>query len=177
MAHPLDGGMVSPPAPNPNPDRRSYNALTGGSNALMMPQQQRRMPAPGHQETVAALRHFMAIIDELQVLLKNPSLGRSDMKDPITDGVIKLVGERMISPANAVPILADIPADPLQQRKRVQQMLQQTVAAQNNVLHHHVMGNPGTLDWATESQHQAGSMDDHMQTMAGLADTYRNGGG
>jgi hypothetical protein len=172
MGNPLDLSPVSPPAPNPNPDRRSYNALTGGSNALM-PQPQRQMPAPNHQETCAALRHFMAIIDELQVLEKNPALGRSDMKSQISDGVIKLVSERMISPASAVPILTDLPDDPLQQRKRVQQMLQQTIAAQNNVLHHHVMAHPGTLDWRQESQHQAGSMDDHMQTIEGLGSQYR----
>ena len=135
------------------------------------------MPAPNHQETVAAMRHFMAIVDELQVLLKNPSLGKSNIRSQIIDGVTKLVGERMLSPANAVLILADIPDDPLQQRKLLQQKLQQTIAAQNNVLHHHVMGNQPTLDWAQESQHQPGSMDDHMQTMAGLHSQYGQVGG
>ena len=78
--------MVSPPAPNPNPDRGSYNALTGG-NALMMPQPQRQMPAPNHQETVAALRHFMAIVDELQVLRKKPVAWPVQYEDQIIDGV------------------------------------------------------------------------------------------
>ena len=115
----------------------------------------------------------MAIVDELQVLQKNPSLGRSNMKDPILDGVTKLVGERMMSPANAVPLLADIPVDPLMQRKWVTAKLQQTIAVQNNVLHHHIMGSQPTLDWALESQHQPGSADDHMQTMAGLTSQYQ----
>ena len=115
----------------------------------------------------------MAIVDELQVLQKNPSLGRSNAKDQIIDGVSSLVGKRMMSPANAVPLLADVPDDPLMQRKWVMAKLQQTVAAQNNVLHHHVMGNQPTLDWAQESQHQAGSADDHMQTIEGLAGRYR----
>lgn len=173
MGNPLDLGVGSPPAPIPDPDRRPFNALTSG-NALMPQQQQRQMPAPGHQQTVAALRHFMAIVDELLVLEKNPSLGKSNIKDAIIDGVGGLVASRMLSAAAAVPILANVPEDPLAQRKWMQGMLKQTIQAQNNVLDHHVAGSPATLDWAHESQHQAGSPDDHMQTMDGLASTYRS---
>lgn len=145
-------------------------------NALMNPQvmaPQQQMPAPSHQETVAALRHFMRIVDELQKLEKNPALGRSNMKDPIIDGVSSLVADRMLSAADAIPLLASVPDDPLQQRKWMQKMLQQTIHAQNSVLTHHVAAHPATLDWAQEKQHQAGSMDDHMQTMSGLAGRYR----
>jgi hypothetical protein len=52
-------------------------------------------------------------------------------------------------------------------------MLRQTIATQNNVLHHHVNGHPATPDWGQESQHQPGSVDDHMATMEGLAGRYR----
>jgi hypothetical protein len=176
MAHPLDIGMTSPPPPRPDAGQQQQqmaprNALMGG-NALMNPQP-RQMPAPSHIQTVAAIRHFMAIIDELQVLEKNPDLGRTNCRGAIIDGVSKLVAERMLSPANAVIQLAKIPDDPLLQRKAIQQMLQQTIQAQNNVLDHHVATHPATLDWAHESQHQAGSMDDHMATMEGLAGHYR----
>lgn len=33
----------------------------------------------------------------------------------------------------------------------------------------YVAGNPATLDWGQEGQNQAGSPDDHMQTMDGLS--------
>jgi hypothetical protein len=132
VANPLDGGpRVSPPAPNPDAGRSgsNFNALTGG-NALMVPQRQQQMPAPDHQQTCAALHHCMTIVDELQKLKKNPSLGRSNIKGVIIDGVSDLVARRMISPANAVPLLAGVPEDPIAQRKWTQQMLQQTVDAQ-----------------------------------------------
>lgn len=140
----------------------------------MPPQAQGQMPAvPNHQETVAVLRHTMRIVDELQILDKNPSLGRSDVRSQIIDGVSKLVGDRLLKAADAIPLLADVPTEPLMQRKWVQQMLKQTVDAQNNVLSHHVAGNPATLDWAQEQQHQAGPVDDHMDTLSGLTGRYR----
>lgn len=172
MGNPIEGDMVSPAAPNPNPDRGSYNALTGSGQMPQQPQPQ--MPqAPSHQETVAALRHFMAIIDELQTLEKNESLGRADCKGEIIDGVTGLVSKRMLSAADAVAQLASVPDQPLAQRKWVMQMMRQTIAAQNNVLAHHAMGNQGTLDWSIEKQHQPGSKDDHMNTMSGLGSKYR----
>ena len=69
-----------------------------------------------------------------------------------------------------VPILHRQRAD---QRQRFQQMFQQTIAAQNDVPNHHVAAHRAKLDWAHESQHQAGAMDDYMPTMDGLAGQYR----
>lgn len=163
----MDLNSSTPPAPP--------QISSSGTNALMMPQQpQQQMPAaPDHRQTVAALRHFMAVVDELQTLLKDPSLGKSDIRSQIIDGTSKLVAQRMISPANAVKELAGVPDDPRQQGIWVKQMLQKTMQAQNNVLDHHSAGNAGTLDWKIESQHQPGSKDDHMQTMSGLGSLYK----
>jgi hypothetical protein len=159
--------MSTPPAPNPSQP---------SGNALMMPQPQQQMPAaPSHQETVAALRHFMAVVAELKTLANNPSLGKADLKGPIIEGVTGLVSQRMMKPGDAVIQLASVPDDPQLQRKWVADKLQQTIAAQNNVLDHHVAAHPGTLDWNQESQHAPGAEDDHMQTMDGLAGHYRPG--
>lgn len=166
MAHPLEPDSVSP-AP-PNPDAGSSNALTGPA-----PRPRSMPPAPTHAQTVAALRHFMAIVDELQTLQKNPALGKSDIHSQIVDGVTNLVASRFIKPEMAVMQLAGVPDSPLGQRKWVQQLLQQTIAAQNGVLAHHAIGTPGTLDWKTESQHAPYSSDDHLSTMDGLAGNYR----
>jgi hypothetical protein len=173
LANPLEPGMVSPPPPQPDAGRGSdFNALTQGGNALMQRPQQ-RMPAPSHSQTVAALKHFMMIIDELQKLEKNDALGKSDVHGLIIDGVTGLVGERVLSAPNAVSLLAGVPDDPLQQRKWVKQMMAQTIQAQNNVLAHHAMSHPGTLDWNIEKQHSPYNADDHMQTMEGLGAHYR----
>jgi hypothetical protein len=55
----------------------------------------------------------------------------------------------------------------------VAQQLQQTQAAANNVLDHHSMGTPGSLDWQQETQHAPYSRDDHLNIMDGLAGNYR----
>lgn len=169
MANALSGGIPPIPRPDLQPQPMAPPQPAMPSQASQ-PQQ---MPAPSHQETVGAIRHFMVIIDELQALEKDPSLGKTDCKSKIIDGMARLVSERMISPGNAVIQLTSVPADPLGQRKWMKQMLQQTIAAQNSVLDHHVAAHPATLDWAQESQHQPGSLDDHMQTMQGLTARYQ----
>jgi hypothetical protein len=158
--------LSTPPAPNPG-------AQQPQRNALMMPQPAQQMPAPSHVHTVAALRHFGAIVGELKTLLANPDLGKSDIRSAIIDATSKLVAERIITPANAVPQLASVPEEPLKQRQWVIGMLKQTIAASNNVLDHHAAGNHGTLDWATESQHPEYNPDNHFQAMEGLMGNYR----
>lgn len=131
------------------------------------------MPAPPtHAQTVAALRHFHAIIGEVQDLMRDPALGRSDMKSRIIDGVTKLVSERMISPAAAVQQLSQVPTDPLEQRKWLQTTLQQAVSAANAVVDHHAAGNPGTLDFAQESQMALPHPDQHRDHMEALGANY-----
>lgn len=170
MANPIDGGMVSPPAPNPNPSRG--NALMAPVNALAQPSPQ--APPPSHAHTVAALKHFSSVMGELKKLDRNPDLGRTSIKSTVIDSVSRLVAERILTPASAVIELSSVPEDPLQQRKWVKGMMQQTIQAQNAVLDHHTMGTPGSLDWATESQHAAYNSDDHHSIMEGLAGNYRH---
>jgi hypothetical protein len=170
MANALMGGGLPP---IPRHDQQPSQSVQPAPATPAQQQQQQQMPAPNHQETVAALRHFMAIVDRLKTLAKDPALGRSDCKSQIIDGMTSLVAERMMSAPQAVAQLGNVPADPAGQRKWVAQMLQQTITAQNNVLDHHVAAHPATFDWEHESQHQPGSSDDHMQTMTGLAGRYK----
>lgn len=173
MPNALSGGMP----PIPLPDQQPAQPPSASNPAMPSPPSQAsqpaQMPVPNHQETVAALRHFMAIVGRLKTLAKDPALGRSDCKSQLIDGMTSLVAERMISAPQAVAQLGNVPPDPVGQRKWVNQMLQQTIAAQNNVLDHHVAAHPATLDWAQESQHQAGSVDDHARTMDGLGARYQ----
>lgn len=130
-------------------------------------------PPPSHEQTVAALRHFDAIKGELVALLQDPAAGRSDLKSKIIDGVTKLVSERMISAPQAVQQLAQVPSDPLAQRKWMQTMLAQTVQAENNVLDHYGHGNPSLGDVAGHfAGRSGGNRDDHMEHMKALHANY-----
>jgi hypothetical protein len=160
------------PPPAPMPDQG--NGLQPGtpSQAPGAPQGAAQPPAPSHEQTVCALRHFHAVIGEAQTLLKDPAMGKSDLKSKIIDGVTKLVSERMLSPAQAVQQLSQVPTDPLEQRKWLQGVLAQAVTSANAVVDHHAAGNPGTLDWATESTAQHPHADHHLDLMAQLGAQY-----
>lgn len=168
MGNPLDSFGTSPPAPNPDAGSGSGNALQQGA-----PQQPQKVPPPPtHEQTVAALRHFDAVKGELTTLLKNPALGKSDVKSQIIDGVTKLVSERMLSPAQAVIQLSQVPTDPLQQRKWIQTQMAQTVQAEQGIVEHHRNTNMGSGDWATEAQQHNTNPDNHLQDMSALASNY-----
>lgn len=164
MANPLQSSGISPVAPAPNMGQDSQQP----SGA---PQQNKitQMPAPDHAQTVAALRHFHAIGQELETLLKNPSLGRADIKSDFIDGVTKLVAGRFITPAQAVMQLADVPADAIAQRKWVMQHYQQNEQAANSVLDHHRISHAGKKDMP------AGNPDNHGQDMTSLMQAHYGG--
>lgn len=157
MANPLELGNVSPPAPNPD----AGNALQQGA-----PQQQQAPSPPNHEQTVAALRHFDAIKGELSILLKNPSLGKSDVKSQIIDGTTKLVSKRILSPAEAVIQLSKVPTDPLQQRKFLQSLMMQTIQSERAIIAHHAIGFAGQGPMPTPSS------DGHMDAMQSLHANY-----
>jgi hypothetical protein len=163
--------------PNPSlPEQTS----DGPPNALQSaaPQagggQQAPIPAPSHAQTVAALRHFHAIQVQLDALLKNPDLGKTSVKPAIIDGTTKLVSERILSPAEAVQQLSNVPEDPQSQRKWVQTMMMQTYQANEAVLAHR----QNAVVSGTAPQEAPGSdydPDDHGNHMAALATHYSGG--
>lgn len=160
MANPLESGMVSPAPPNPNADG---NALQQGA-----PQQQQNAPppAPSHAQVVTTLRHCDAVKAELKTLLSNPALGKSDLKDPIIDGVTSLVSRRLISAAEAVQELSKVPENPLEQRKFLQGIMMQTLQTERAVLAHHAMGFAGGGPEPTPSA------DNHMADLKALRGNY-----
>lgn len=156
--------MAPPPAPNPQ------GALAGGIQQAPQatPQQ---MPAPSHQQTVAALRHFAAIGKQLEIALKDPDLGKSDMRSKLIDGMTTLVADRIIPPGQAVTQLATFPERPFEQRQWLIQHYQQTQQARDAVLSHHAMANAGG------GPEQTPSGDTHMQDMQGMMSAHYQGAG
>lgn len=141
-----------PPAPNdPNKDQANAPPMAAmiGGNALAPPQgaspqqQQQQAPAPSHQQTVAAIRHFDLIERELEGLLSDPDLGKSDMRSKIIDGATKLVAEGVLTPSAAVMQLGSVPDKPFDQKVWAQKQFAQAIAAANAVLDHHRNANLG----------------------------------
>lgn len=133
-------------------------------------------PPPSHAQTVAALRHFDAIKGELHKLLKDPELGKSDLKAKIIDGMTILVSNRMVPATQAVTQLASVPSDPIKQRQWASALMQQTTQAENVILDHYGQGNPSLGDvHGHVAGMDHGSGDDHLNHMAALHTNYSRG--
>jgi len=154
--------MAPPPPPDPQ------GALSAGVEAPQ-PGPPQQMPAPSHAQTVAALRHFAAIGKQLEVALKDPDLGKSDIRSKIIDGMTTLVADRIIPPGQAVTQLATFPDRPFDQKKWLIEHYQQTQQARNAVLSHHAIGNAGGAPEPTPSA------DNHMQDVAGMMQSHYAG--
>lgn len=179
MAGLPDLGGVNPPAPLPNagPQPAVNGALSapGGSVPQMAPGQQQAQappPAPTHGQAVAALRHFDAIQAELAALLKNPAIGKSNVKSKIIDGVTKLVANRILTPGAAVAQLASVPEEPFQQKKWLMTHLAQAIAAKIQVLGDHGRAFGGIPEHLVD---KTSSPDDHLADMQGVMGHYRRG--
>lgn len=181
MANPLQAGMMPPEAPQslqggstgqqgPQP-----NAIQGGGQAAPgaqgQPQGPPQPPAPNHAQTVAALRHLTALKQGLTVLLKNPDLGKADMRSAIIDGVTKLVADRVVPPSAAVQKLSQVPDSPFQQKKWIEQDYAQTTQAENFILAHHAAA------FAGQGDQPPGNPDNHMQDIQGLMASHYSGQG
>lgn len=126
------------------------------------------MPAPSHAQAVATLRHFDAIERELKALNKNPDLGKTNQKSAIIDSVTRLVGARIMTPAQAIMQLGTVPEQPIAQRKWVMQHAQQAEQAKDGILDHHRMAHAGT----PEEMHAPGNPDDHLSTISSVLGMY-----
>lgn len=188
MPNPLDSGMP-PDAPQSQPMQQQsmqqgqpsfggvgQSPLATGAAPPSAQQQQQQQPAPTHEQTVAALRHFSAIQKELETLLRDPSLGKSSMKSSVIDGTTKLVADRIITPAQAVTQLGTFPDAPPDQKKWVLQHYLMTRIAETKVLDHHAQGNPGSLEWSQEAPRSVSDIGDrHMDVMSGVTGHYGGG--
>lgn len=169
----LDGG-VPPPAPNPNqtPGAPPPGGVLSGAPmqapaAPAAPQGQ--TPAPTHGQTVAVLRHMDAIETELKSLLKDPAVGKSNIKPKIIDGMATLVARRIVTAGNAVAQLATVPERPFEQKKWLQTHMMQALVAKIAVLTHHGQAFGGMPEQMVD---KTSDPDDHIADMQGVMGHY-----
>ena len=175
MPNPLSGAPIAnPPAPNPQPQAQQQpgNALAGPAPGAAPQQQQQQLPpAPTHAQTVTALRHFGALETELSELMKDPDLGKTDIKSKVIDGMTRLVAEGIVPSAGAVRDMGTFPEKPFDQRVWVNQHFMNVVQAQTAILAHHQYGAMQGQPVGSEEP----SPDDHHSIMSGLQGRYSGG--
>lgn len=125
-------------------------------------------PAPDHGQTVAALRHFRALEQELQSLWTDPALGKSDVKGKIIEGATKLVANRILSPEQAVMQLGNVPSDPAAQRKWVWEHLQQIMLGRETVLAHYGAAFNGVHPDVAQATSSKSTPESHMGDISGM---------
>jgi hypothetical protein len=171
MTNPLQAGMMPPEAPAVQPNAIQGNSPISQPQAAQSTQATVQAPAPTHAQTVAALRHLAAVKDELLVLMKDPDIGKADMKSAIIDGVTKLVADRIVPPSAAVQKLAMVPDTPFLQKKWILQDYAQTMQAENFVLSHHAAA------FAGQGAQPPGDPDNHMQDIKSMMASHYSGQG
>ncbi len=149
----LNGGMPPPPI-DPS---ASVNAPPG---------QPGPPPAPSHNQTVAALRHFQIFLDLEKSWLSNPEMGRTDMKDAFIEGYTKLVADRQATPVQAIQALSQVPERPFEQKKWVIDNMQRNLQARDIVLQHHAQA------FAGQPPQEAPDPDNHMADIQGMMTSH-----
>lgn len=143
-------GLGSPPIPNQQGQQQPAATAPQGP------------PAPTHAQTVAALRHFQAVMGVFGKLQKNPDLGKADIRSAVIDGVTGLVAQRIIPPGAAVEKLATLPDRPFEQKQWVEQQILQDRVGRAAILVHHTMAHVG------EPPEQTPGSDTHLQDISGM---------
>ena len=174
MRNALSALSGPPPAPNPDPQQPTGgNALAGPGPQPSGAQQQPAPPIPTHAQTVAALRHFDAIEQELTTLLKDPDCGKGDLHSKAIDGMTRLVATNIVSAADAVTQLADFPDDPFKQKQWLEKHMVQTVSAANIVLQNHAHGAQQAAAAGQQMDETPYNADDHHSIMSGFHARYK----
>lgn len=168
----MAAALSIPPAPeipqlNQGPGAQPQQAAAGTPPQMPAP-----APAPTHDQTVAALRHLHAVAGELKTILKDPNLGKADIKSSLIEAASKLVGSRILSAAQAVQQLAQLPERPFEQKQWIEQQYAQTVDAQAAVLQHHRSQAMGTGDYDLESLLHTSDPEKHQETMRGMMQAH-----
>lgn len=106
------------------------------SQQQQMPQ--RQAPAPTHEQTVAALQHFDAVIGAGRALMDSPGFGKSDISKDARKMMTGLLKHQIITAPQAVAALVTLPPDdPKGQAKWVMGMIDRSLAAEHQILSDH----------------------------------------
>jgi|SRR5581483_12406357 len=159
MANPAEDFPSAPPDQSPG-----QNALLSGKQSV---------PAPTHEQTATALRHFRIVRNALRKLLENPDLGKTNIRPEMIDAMTGLIGDGIMEPANAVTQLSKLPDKPFDQKQAVEQMYADTIRAEIAVLDHHKTTNPPQYsEFALEHLRHVASGREHVHVMKGLMAHY-----
>ena len=125
-------------------------------------------PQPTHAQTVAGLHRFHEIERAVAKVLKNPDLGKKNIRPAVLDMGADLVGEKVMTIPELMSGMQSFPPaeDPLGQKKWLERLYQAQVQAQVSLLRDHASAPP-------EENPEQWNHDNHADHMAALTSKYR----
>lgn len=126
--------------------------------------------APTYGQTLASMRQFSAIRRQLQRLMREPELGQVSVKGKIVDGIAELVADRILTAADAVQQLGNVPERPYDQKTWLAQQAQLTDEAERTVIAHYRQGIAGM---AHEAIDRTGDPSNHFADISALMQHYK----
>ena len=144
--------LAQPQAPQAAPQ-------PGVGGLVQQPQQAR--PAPTHAQVVAGLHRFHEIEIASQRLLKDPDVGKKNIRPKVLEMGADLIGKRIMTLSELMQGIKDFPGsdDILGQKKWLQRLYQSNVQGQMALLQDHANAPPEAADAA---QWSPDSHDEHM---------------
>jgi hypothetical protein len=122
------------------------------------------------QQLIAGLHHLNAFQKQFSPILKNPELGKSNIRPKIFDASAALIGQGIFSVPDVMNGIKDLPDDPLGQKKWLEQKLSGTMMAEKKLVSDYIGQGPGP-----EPQGPEWSPDNHTEHMGGLMSNYKHG--
>ena len=157
---------------NPLSDQQRPEQPMGGNPlARIAPQmggQQQQPPVPTRAQTTAAVHHFSAIQQALKPILKNPKLGKENIRPDVLDAGSKLIGSKILSLPELMNQISEFPSDPLDQKARVQKIYTDAQNAEASVLDHYGAAlAAGKLPSDGGPEYQSSDHASHMDSLLG----------
>lgn len=122
------------------------------------------------QQLIAGLHHLNAFKSEFSPLLRSPQLGKSNIRPKIFDAAATLIGAGIFSVPEVINGIKDLPDDPVDQKKWLEQKLIGASIAEQKFISDYIAQGPGA-----EQEGPEWSMDNHKDHMAGLLGNYKRG--
>lgn len=153
--------------PQPQQQMQQPNQLGGMMQGQGQPQQKSNITK---QQLIAGLHHLNAFQKQFSPLLKNPELGKSNVRPKIFDASAALIGQGIFSVPEVMNGIKDLPDDPLGQKKWIEKKLSDTMLAEKKMVSDYIGQGPGQ-----EPEGPEWSPDNHTEHMAGLMGNYKRG--
>lgn len=153
-------------AATPQPQQQQSNqlgSLMQGAPAQQPPTQMNKA------QLIAGLHHLEAFQKQFAPLMNSPDTGTKNIRPKIFDASSVLIGQGIFTVPEVMNGIKDLPEDPLDQKKWLQQKLQGTMLAEKKLIHDYIAQGPQ----AQEPQGPEWSEDSHKEHMAGLMGNYK----